>query len=82
MVRSKRASAHARPLHEPVHSGCSIREEGRVGRGGWLSDAYPDPEDPTGKPASRRRRSQHQHPSTYPLKPEGSSILTDITCMQ
>lgn len=55
MVRSKHTSAHARPLHKPVHSGCSIREEGRVGRGGWLRDAYSDPEDLTGKSASRRQ---------------------------
>lgn len=57
MVRSKHASAHARPLHEPVHSGCSIREGGGVGRGGWLNDTYPDPEDLTGKPASRRQNN-------------------------
>lgn len=68
MVRSKSASAHAQPLQEPVHRGCSIREEGRVGRGGWLSDTYPDPEDLMGKPASRRQdngagASINTHPS-------------------
>ena len=57
MIRSKHASAYAWPLHKPVHSGCSIREKGRVGRGGWLNDTYPDPKDLMGKPPSPRQNN-------------------------
>lgn len=41
-----------------------------MGRGGWLSDAYSDPEDLTGKSASRRqdngaKASINTHPSIH-----------------